>query len=188
MNTTRKLLQPSQKAGFTLVELLVTTAITSIILLTASVILMTFFLSNTRTNIRRQLKSEGARASARIEFVARGAQSCSDTAGNTDITFTNLDNSTVRIWFAENFDWGGGVIVDTIRMTTTPSGGTGTTEELLSQFAQVQNVLFDCVRETVDGQPANKLYANIRFELANPGTTANIMESFSTLAVLRNSE
>lgn len=179
MKSTQKLIKAPKNAGFTLIELLVTTAITSIILLTASTILMTFFLSNTRTSIRRQLKSEGARALARIEFIARGAQNCTDT-GNVDITFTNLDNSTVRVW-AEDVS-----SVRNIRMTTTPFGGSPTTENLLSQFAEVDtaNFLLDCVRET---PTASKLYASVRFQLATPGTTT-VVESFSTLAVLRNSQ
>lgn len=175
----------SKKAGFTLIELLVTTTITTILLLTATTIMMTFFLSNSRTSIRRQIKSEGSRALARIEFIARGAKSCTDNNGITnttgsDITFTNIDNSTIRFW-AEDVNG-----VRNLRMRTTPASGPVTTENLLSDFALASSgtdFILSCVRET----NANKLYANILFKLTNPGTGL-ISETFTTLVVLRNSQ
>jgi prepilin-type N-terminal cleavage/methylation domain-containing protein len=180
-----KTFKGSRNAGFTLIELLVTTTITSIILLTTTTLLMTFFVSNSRTTIRRQIKSEGSRALARIEFVARGARSCSNAAvpgitASPIISFTNLDGSIVRFY---PLVVGG---VRNIVMRTTPVTGPTTTENLLSVFALPSSdatFQLNCVRET----DARKLYANIRFNLTNPGT-ATVTETFTTLVVLRNSE
>jgi prepilin-type N-terminal cleavage/methylation domain-containing protein len=160
----------SQNAGFTLIELLVTTAITSIILLTASTILMTFFLSNSRTTIRRQIKAEGSRAQARIEFIVRGAQTCADIANGA--SFTYLDGTRYDIQSIGN----------NLRIIITEPSETPVTETLLSTFTtSTGTVTIDCVTAT----SSNKQYADIRFTLINAGNT--ITESFTTLTVLRNS-
>jgi prepilin-type N-terminal cleavage/methylation domain-containing protein len=190
MNTTQRFKVP-KNGGFTLIELLVTTTLTTIILLTATTILMTFFVSNSRTTIRRQIKAEGSRALSRMEFVARGASSCSNDAVPTIldpstgvavtpiISFTNVDGSIVRFY---------PMVVSSVRnivMRTTTVSGT-TTENLLSTFALPSSdatFQLNCVRET----DAKKLYANIRFNLTNPGA-GTITETFTTLVVLRNSE
>lgn len=163
----------SSKAGFTLIELLVTTALTTIILLTASTILMTFFLSNTRTSIRRQIKAEGARALARIEFIGRGARSCNTTGGG--ITFVNLDDTQATFLVDGNRN---------LIMQNKNAGGTVlSTEELLAEYQVGAGQTFTCVPAS---PTQSKSYADIRFNVVNTATT--ISESFTTLVVMRNSQ
>lgn len=177
----QRLPRKSFQAGFTLIELMVTTVITTILLLTASTILMTFFLTNSRTAVRRQIKTEGARALDRIEFVARAAQDCTDTNGvsnttGSDITFTNTDGTTTEFKTALKDG------VNNLVMINQPAN---TEEYLISNFSVAMTdgqFLLACVQES----GTNKKYANIRFNLTNLSTT--ITENFTTLTVLRNSQ
>ena len=145
--------------GFTLIELLVTTAITAIILLTASTMLMTFFLSNTRTTIRRQIKAEGNRAMSRIEFVARGAKDC--VQNGTMVTLTPLEGSDVTF----------NVVGTNIQMNGS--------ENLLSDFSAGTGTTIACLNES------GKQYVRVNLILTN--TSAAISETFTSFTVLRNS-
>lgn len=173
--------QPALKktqGGFTLIELLVTTAITAMILLTASSILMTFFVSNTRTTLRRQIKSEGNRALSRVEFIARGAQRCADVSDQT-ITFTYVDGESYV--FDKTDD-------DNLTMQRLDNAGSpvGAQESLLTNFVIARDGDFrlQCVTEP----NSTKQYANIRFDVTTANAeTATVVESFTTLVSLRNS-
>jgi len=61
--------------GFTLIELLVVTGISALLLLTVTSMFATFLMSNVRTNLRRQVQTEGNGAMERIEFLIRNATS-----------------------------------------------------------------------------------------------------------------
>lgn len=157
----------SREAGFTLVELLVTTAITSIIILAASTLLMTFFLSNSRTTIRRQIKAEGNRALARIEFVARGGQDC-ENVSSTEVEITNLGgNSTTVFNYSEN------------NITITQDGDT---TELLTAFSLSDGSVISCEEE------GDKHYIRASLVIRNTDDSeATIEETFTSFTVLRNS-
>lgn len=160
-------LKSHQNQGFTLIELLVTTAITAIILLTASTVLMTFFLSNTRTNVRRQVKSEGTRALARIEHVARGAKSCSNSGSS--LILTNLDDSTTSFY---------------VDSTTNLIMQTPPLESLLTDFVVTGSPTLLCQADPTTG----KQYVEINFNVTNNlSATSAITETFTTFVVLRNS-
>lgn len=172
---------PSHKAGFTLIELLVTTSLTAIILLTATTILMTFFLSNARTSLRREIKAEGSRALARMEFIARGAKRCTNAGGG--ITFTNIDDTTSK--FSVNAS------NNLIMENRTAANVLINSEELLSKNAtNVTNypvVPGSSLELSCNQEPnSDKLYADIRFMLQNNG--GSVQESFRALTVLRNSD
>lgn len=170
MKINSRLLQSSKKAGFTLVELLVTTAITSIILLSASTILMTFFLSNSRTTIRRQIKSEGNRALGRIEFIARGGQSCTNLAGNTGVTITSLGGDSVT------------TLTDTGTNITISVDG-GTAQPLLTAFSLADTA--SVIRCETEG---GKQYIRASLVITNSDTADGaVTETFTSFTVLRNS-
>lgn len=166
-----KAAQSAQNRGFTLIELLVTTAITSIILLSATTILMTFFLSNTRSTVRRQIKAEGNRALSRMEFVIREGESCSSNAD--ELIIVDLQGNTTTFSKSE--------VAGNITMTPpTPS------EKLISAFslpATSAQTELSCITEN------NKQYVQVDFTVTNnAGSTTAITERFSSFTVLRNSK
>jgi len=133
---------------------------------------MTFFLSNTRTTIRRQIKAEGNRAMSRIEFVARGAQSCDDSTPQ-HLIFTDLNSETYNFY------------LDTTTnklMLVYTEGGIPKAPEVLTDVYTITLNNFSC-DSPVD---SDKVYANIKFTLVSSETTT-INESFTSLVVLRNS-
>lgn len=65
------------QAGFTLIELLIVSTITVMLLLGVSSMFMTVLLSNTKTNISRQIKTEGNQLISQLEYVLRGAKNIS---------------------------------------------------------------------------------------------------------------
>lgn len=167
----------SKMAGFTLIELLVTTAITSILMLTATSILMTFFLSNNRTAIRRQIKAEGSRAESKLEFIARGASDCSSIANGVRFTYPPVNgNSPVTYDVTKT--------ATAIQVVTTAPPAAAVTEQLFSNFSSPEgSVTLQCVTEP----NSTKKYANIKFDLTN-SENSEVSESFSVLTVLRNSQ
>lgn len=62
-----------QKAGFTLIELIIVVALTVIMLLTASALFMTFLISGAKVNSSQLVKYEGNYALTQIEFLLRNA-------------------------------------------------------------------------------------------------------------------
>lgn len=165
-----------KQAGFTLIELLVTTVISAMILLTASSILMTFFVSNSRTTLRRQIKAEGSRALSRIEFIARGAESCTQEGTDT-ITFTNVDGTGYK--FYKNND------NLTMQKLNADGSNSGSPENLLTNFviAKAANFWLRCQTVAL----TTKQYADVRFDVTS-AETSTVSETFTSLTALRNSK
>ncbi|MBT3250111.1 MAG: type II secretion system protein [Candidatus Pacebacteria bacterium] len=93
-----------EKSGFTLIELLIVTSITVILLLSASVLFMTFLISNSKINSEQLVKQEGQHALSQIEFLLRNAleilpnelgQECE--LGMTEIKFFSIDGGTTSL-------------------------------------------------------------------------------------------
>jgi len=59
--------------GFTLIELLIVISLTVILMLSASVLFMTFLISNSKINSARLVKQEGQHALNQMEFLLRNA-------------------------------------------------------------------------------------------------------------------
>jgi len=85
-----------RQPGFTLLELLITTVLSAMLLLGTSSLFMTFMLGSARTNIQRQISAEGQQIIGTLEFQIRNAKSV-DTCTNTKLEMTRLDNSKFSV-------------------------------------------------------------------------------------------
>lgn len=75
-------------AGFTLIELLIVVGITAVVMITISTVFMTFLLSSSKTEVRRQVSAEGNEAIRAIEFEIRNARQvagCSPSSGSLNL-------------------------------------------------------------------------------------------------------
>jgi prepilin-type N-terminal cleavage/methylation domain-containing protein len=78
--------------GFTLLELMISTVLGSILLLTASALFMTFMIGNANTNARRQMSAEGTQMLGTLEFHIRNAKTADCSVSNT-LKLTKLDGT-----------------------------------------------------------------------------------------------
>lgn len=85
-------------SGFTLIELVVVTGITALILVSITSIFVTTLVSSGRNSQQKLVKAEGTYALGQIEFLLRnsvGINSCPNNAGNKEITIVlNTDDSS----------------------------------------------------------------------------------------------
>ncbi len=80
-------------SGFTLIEILVITGLTVILLLSASAIFMTFLLNQSLVTQKQQIKIEGDNALKQMVQVIREAkdiENCENVEANQAINFTNI--------------------------------------------------------------------------------------------------
>lgn len=173
--------QNNHQAGFTLVELLIVTAITLIIMLTASVLFMTFLISNSKINSAQLVKQEGQHALQQMEFLLRNAiellpntadQECQ--VGMSEIKFRSIDGGITTL--AKEDDNGKDKIASNSGIYLT------------SQAVDItEGPTFDCTQDTDESHP----YIDITFTLrkGTPGVDQNrdiVEEKFSTSTTLRS--
>lgn len=153
----------SRQPGFTLLELMITTMLGALLLLGATAMFGLFMTNNSKTNIRRQINSEGQQVMSVIEYNLRNARSIT-TCGPTSVVFKQFDDQTVTIQ----------------RNTTSPAFmqrqvGAGTFSNLHSQFAVASGgANFSC--------PAGNQTVTIDFTLAGGGAS----QTFRSTVEVRN--
>lgn len=171
----------SNQTGFTLIELLVVISITVIMMLTASVLFMTFLISNSKINGSQLVKQEGEYALNQIEFLLRNAleilpnsssQECEENM--TEIKFKSLDGGITTLGI-EN-DNGTNKIASNSGIFLTSGAVTIT-----------QGPIFNCTQETDQSHP----HINITFTLrkGTPGIDQErdiTEETFNTGTTLRS--
>jgi prepilin-type N-terminal cleavage/methylation domain-containing protein len=90
--------------GFTLIELLIVISLTVVLMLTASVLFMTFLISNNKVNSSKLVKQEGRNAIQQMEFLLRNSlellendygQECA--AGMLEIKFLSIDGGITSL-------------------------------------------------------------------------------------------
>lgn len=89
-------LASNKKTGFTLIEVLVISGLTVIIMLSTVSLFMTFLISQARITQKQQLKNAGNSAIQQMTQILREVKAidpCISAASNT-IVFTNLDNKS----------------------------------------------------------------------------------------------
>jgi len=110
-----------KKTGFTLIEVLVISGLTVIIMLSTVSLFMTFLISQARITQKQQLKNAGNSAIQQMTQIIREAKAidpCNSAASNT-IIFTNLDNKSGSYQLG-TFDNGNQGIYFTLDGTTHP--------------------------------------------------------------------
>lgn len=160
----------TKQTGFTLVELLITTALTVLLMLTITTMFMTFLIGNSKTNIRKTVKEEGLHALNQMEFIIRNAR-------NYDASFQTCTSglSTIRV-----------VGLDGGLTTYSDTGGkiASNSSRLTSDAVTLSGLNFDC-----SGDVGNR-QVKITFMLTKAAPTlsadSNISESFESTINMRN--
>ncbi len=162
-----------KKNGFTLLELLVATTLSAVLLLAVSSVFMTFLMSSARTTIRRQVHSEGNEIRNRIEFLLRNSKVVTSTCtgGNiVPIVFTTLDGNVVEI---------GTDGVDSLYTKL----GTGTATDLTTAETKASGVKFVCSEDIT----TKIRVVTIQFTLTKTSDGVSASETFQSIVELRNS-
>ena len=169
------------RSGFTLIELLIVVSITVILMLTASVLFMTFLISSSKINSAQLVKQEGRYALQQMEFLLRNAlellpneldQECE--ADMSEIKFLSIDGGITSLGIEE---------VDGTNKIASNSG-----IYLTSNAVEVTNgPIFDCTQDSDQSHP----HINITFTLrkGTPGldqTRDIVEETFTTSTTLRS--
>lgn len=99
-----------QKAGFTMIELLVVVSLSVILMLAASALFLSFLLNRTKITAIKQVKDEGQYALNRMEFMIRNALEVVPTASYptgcepdmTEIAIRSLDGGVTTFFIEED--------------------------------------------------------------------------------------
>ena len=157
------------KSGFTLIEVLVITGLTAILLLSSSAIFMTFLVNQSLISQKQQIKIEGDNALKQMSQVLREAKVVEECGvGKSNIIFSDLSGNQAT------FD-------NTNDRVASKSGNS--TTYLTSENLALSNFLTDCFYVN------NSYLVKIQFTLTNPGPNFNnnpLNQTFSTTVNLRN--
>ena len=167
--------QPPAQAGFTLIEILVVSGLSIMLLLTISAMFMTFLVGNSSTNIRKTLNTEGNYALSQVAFILRNAievnTSCTGVS-DVQISVDSVDGGT------------------TVFAAQDVTGPDGTTTRLASNSANLtsEDVTLTGAPSFTCTQQGNAKYVTVAFELRHSSMTGPdaLTESFSTEVLLRN--
>jgi Tfp pilus assembly protein PilW len=159
----------TQPTGFTLIELLITTTLTVMLMLTITTLFMTFLLSNSKTNIRKEIKEEGLHALNQMEFLIRNARSYdtnyTSCGSHPNIKIIGVDGGETRL-----IETGGQIASNSAILT--------------SQAVTLSNLNFEC-----SGDAGNR-QIKIKFSLTKLaptlGASENITEDFESTVNMRN--
>lgn len=101
--------QPTTPAGFTLIEVLVVTSLTVMLLLSSTALFLTFLLGNAKTNLAQQIKREGDSALTKIDYYIRNAQRVSGpcTTNMLELQLANVNGGQVSIYRQDRTDGSG---------------------------------------------------------------------------------
>ncbi len=164
-----KQLKMKRKNGFTLLELLVATSLTVVLLLAVSSVFMTFLLADARTNLRRQIQSEGAEMISRMEFLLRNSKTVTcNLIPNPMIDFVTIENNAIFI------------TKNGTELTYTLGGGSPVI--LNSVDSQIDSLRFTCTEDAT----TKKRVVVIELVVQHKDNIA-IKETFKSYVQLRNS-
>jgi type II secretory pathway pseudopilin PulG len=170
--------QSHQAHGFTLIEVLVITSLTVIILLSTVVLFMTFLLNQARLTQKQKIKAAGDNALKQIEQAVRGAKKVDPCEPpdplNPSLTFYDFTGAQGVIELSAD---------DSIASIATPVTGVPVTYILTPEGLAASGVSFGCYT----GQDAQII--RVRFTLSGSGeglVSDTIRQDFSTSIHLRN--
>jgi len=140
----------TKKSGFTLIEVLSSTAILSILLIGAVTVFTTSLLSQSKARVRRVIKLEGEQIISTIEFELKNAQSITNCVGPADtLSYTRAgdpDNLVRTIAFASgaiSLTEAATEQLNSDRVTITPTPNLFNCEENAENKAKFISVAFD---------------------------------------------
>ncbi len=169
-----KNLKLKNQKGFTLIEILVVTSLTVILMMSATALFLNFMASSSRTNYIQEVKAEGKTVMEHVTFLLRNTKNVKVcNTGLTEITFTNLDNYNTTLKMED----------DRIASTSTATD----TFYLSSVATSVSNLNFDCYKNNMEkGQ-----YVQVTFNLSLGDTDdddplGSFTQNFSQGVLLRN--
>ena len=171
--------QKTLQAGFTLVELLVTTSLTVLLMLTITTLFMTFLVGNSKTNIRKSVKEEGLHALNQMEFNIKNARyvegSC--TENMTALSVVGIDGGVTVYSTVQD-------VVENQQNEQLVSKIASNNSRLTSEAVTLTALDFDC-----SGDPGNRL-VKVSFILEKNAPTLNedstISEPFQATINMRN--
>lgn len=160
----------TKQTGFTLVELLITTSLTVLLMLTITTMFMTFLIGNSKTNIRQTVKEEGLHALSQMEFIIRNAR-------NYDASFQacTTNRSTIRVVGLD-----GGLTI----YSNTGGKIASNSARLTSDAVTLSGLNFDCSGDT--GNRQVKITFTLTKAAPTLGADSDIVESFESIVNMRN--
>lgn len=168
--------------GFTLLELLVATSLTIILLLGVSSVFMTFMLGEARTNVRRQVQSEGAEIISRMEFLLRNSRALTSCSSGSSISFTTMDgdgtNTVVITHSYPNVKYR----LDKVDPNT-GAPISGAEETINPSDTVIENLSFQCSQDAT----TQKRVVVISFQAKKTKSGVEAKEIFKSYVQLRNS-
>lgn len=161
----------SQQAGYTLIEILVVSGLSIMLMLTISAMFMTFLIGNSSTNIRKTLNAEGSYALSQIAFILRNALTVSSECTGTpepEVTVTSIDGGATTFGILST----GGVVQLASNSATLTS----------SSVTVSEGPNFTCNRQ------GGVSYVTVSFQLQHSSTSGTdaLTEDFSTEVLVRN--
>ncbi len=173
-----------KKAGFSLIEVLVSTALLVLLLMTATTMMMTFLVSNAKTSIRHTVKGEGSFALAKMEHLIRNAETITtpnctqDGANNAAITMKNFDDTNT---YTLAISSSGGTNQISYQNTVTLSS-----ELFTSTNADVTNFNLKCYGTDSQNRRIEILFDLTRTVVSVQANTNPITENFRSVVQVRN--
>ena len=178
--------------GFTLLELMISTVLGSILLLTATALFMTFMIGNANTNARRQMSAEGIQMLGTLEYHIRNAKSagvgvsspgaCAGGVGTTGkyLTLSNVNSSKLSACFTPVVS-PTHLRFDRASATCDASDPSLNSDSVIMPAIPGSSVQFTCV-QAANGKQTVKIDFNL-----GPSEDSTIKVPFSTIVQLRNS-
>lgn len=170
---------PVRSAGFTLLELMITSLLGALLLMGATAMFGLFMRNSSATNIRKQINQEGQQVLSVIEFNLRNARTVSgcstSTASSLAGTVTGGQQPTVRFTNKDGID----TIYERsthIRLTQQGVGTFGSTFNALHSGFVVSTGGFSCSPTSTPSTVA------ISFTL----TSGGVSQTFSSTVQIRN--
>lgn len=155
------------KSGFSIVEILVVSGLSVMLMLTISSLFMTFLVGNSTANMRKAVNADGNYAINQISFLLRNAIEINDCATPNKLVLTSIDNQETT------FELNAGKIAS--RSTVHDEGSLF----LTSSEVTASDLNFSC-------SPAGLLtYVDFDFKLTHKGSSS-VVENFKTQVLIRN--
>lgn len=154
--------------GFTVVEIIIVSGLSIMLMLTMSSLFMTFMIGNATTNMRKTVYSDGNYAINQMSFLIRNAISI--TCTGSKVTLTSID--MLETIFEKNGD----------RIASASAVHPGGSLNLTSEEVEVTSFSFTCPA------PGDAKYIGIDFQLRHKGSSgaSTVTEDFKTQVLVRN--